>query len=296
MNPFSGGLPGLLQDAGLVLGLVISLAIGSYLVRDNFLARLGQYILVGAGLGYTAVLVWGNVLWPRLFAPLVADPMVWLSGPGSALLHRWLPLALDLPMWCGGAELLRRPPSGLGARYILRMLAAVPAAILIGVGLGVGVSGAVQGTLWPQLTAAALSPQAEVSTAGNGLPVVGQANWLVGFITLLITGGVLIHLQLGRETGGRGDDSALELSPGAADAAASSQGRSRRHRTLLFTPLRVWEGVGRRALWLAAGILFARLALSRFSLALARLDYLLFEIPRSDLWQLIWAAVRGAGS
>ncbi len=283
MNPFSSGLPGLLQDAGLVLGLVISLAIGSYLIRDSFLARLGQYILVGAGLGYTAVLVWGNVLWPRLFAPLVADPMVWLSGPGSALLHRWLPLALGILMWGGGAELLRRPPGGLGARYFLRMLAAFPAAILIGVGLGVGVSGAVQGTLWPQLTAAAL-------------PAAVQATWLVRLITLLITGGVLIHLQFGREAGGRGVGPALELSPGAAEAAASSQGRTRRHRMLLLTPLRVWEGIGRRALWLAAGILFARLALARFSLALARLDYFLFEVPRSDLWQLIWAAVQGAGS
>ena len=296
MSPFSSGLPGLLQDAGLVLGLVISLAIGSYLIRDSFLARLGQYILVGAGLGYAAVLVWGNVLWPRLFAPLVADPMLWLTVPESALLHRWLPLALGLLMWGGGAELLRRPPGGLGARYILRMLAAIPAAILIGVGLGVGVSGAVQGTLWPQVTAAALPPQPEVSTAASGLPAAGQATWLVRLITLLITGGVLIHLQFGREAGGRGDGPALESSPGAAESAASSRWRDRRYRMLLFTPLRVWEGIGRRALWLAAGILFARLALARFSLVLARLDYFLFEVPRSDLWQLFWAAVRGAGS
>lgn len=296
MNPFSSGLPGLMQDAGLVLGLVISLAIGSYLIRDNFLARLGQYILVGAGLGYTAVLVWGNVLWPRLFAPLLADPMVWLSVPESALLHRWLPLILGLLMWGGGAELLRQPPSGLGGRYILRILAAVPAAILIGVGLGVGVSGAVQGTLLPQLTAAALPPQAEVSTAGGGLPAAGQATWLVRLITLVITGGVLIHLQFGREVGGSRDAPALQPSSDIPPPEVSGQGRAPRYRMLLFTPLRVWEGIGRRALWLAAGILFARLALARFSLALARLDYFLFEVPRSELWQLIWAAVRGAGS
>ena len=83
MSPFTSGLPGALQDAGLVLGLVISLTIASYLIKDNLLARLGQYVLVGSGLGYMAVLAWRNVLWPRLFAPLIADPMSWLSAPGA---------------------------------------------------------------------------------------------------------------------------------------------------------------------------------------------------------------------
>ena len=58
MSTFSGGLPGSLHDAGLLLGLLISLAIGSCLIRDNVLARFAQYILVGAGLGYMAVVAW----------------------------------------------------------------------------------------------------------------------------------------------------------------------------------------------------------------------------------------------
>lgn len=296
MNPFSSGLPGVLQDVGLVLGLVISLAIGSYLVRDSFLARLGQYILVGAGLGYTAVLVWGNVLWPRLFAPLIEDPGVWLSMPESALLHRWLPLVMGLLMWLGGLELLRRPPSRLGGRYILRLAAVVPAAILVGVGLGAGVSGTLQGTLLPQLNATAQLPQTGSATAGGGLPVVEQTAWSVRFVTLVITGGVLILLQFGREAGGNGKGTLLQPSTGLAETASAGRGSPQRYRMIALTLLRVWEGIGRRALWLAAGIIFARLALSRFSLALARLDYFLFDVPRSDLWQLFWAAVRGTGS
>ena len=61
VSPFSSGLPGVLQDAGLVPGLFMSLTIGSYLIRDTISWRgLGQYVLIGAGLGYLAVLVWAQ--------------------------------------------------------------------------------------------------------------------------------------------------------------------------------------------------------------------------------------------
>ncbi len=287
MSPFSSGLPGIMEDAGLVLGLVVSLMIGSYIVRDSFLARLGQYVLVGAGLGYTAVLVLRNVLWPRLFAPLMADPRSWESASETGLLHLWLPLVLGVLMWGGGLALLRGPPERFGVRSLLRLAAAIPAAILGGVVLGVAVSGAVQGTLWPQLTAAVAVAEVQAGA--------GQATWLVRFLTLLITGGVLIHLQLGPDAG------AMEngpFSPGTSSSEgdeAADEGRRRLHRMLFLTLLRVWEGIGRRALWLAAGIIFARLVAARFTLALARLDYFLFEVPRSDLWQLFWAYLRGAG-
>ncbi len=288
MSPFSSGLPGIMEDAGLILGLVISLMIGSYIVRDSFLARLGQYVLVGAGLGYTAVLVWRNVLWPRLFAPLMAEPISWQAAAEMGLLNFWAPLVLGVLMWAGGLELLRRPPERLGGRSLLRLLAAVPAAILGGVVLGVAVSGAVQGTLLPQLGAAV--------AVSEGQAGAGQATRLVRFLTLLITGGVLIHLQLGpnagaMENGGTSPESAL-----SEGAEAEDEGRPRLYRVLLLTLLRVWEGIGRRALWLAAGIVFARLVAARFSLVLSRLEYFLYEVPGSDLWQLLWASLRGAGS
>ena len=288
MSPFSSGLPGIMEDAGVILGLVVSLMIGSYVVRDSFLARLGQYVLVGAGLGYTVVLVWRNVLWPRLIAPLVADPTSWQSATGADVLVFWLPLVLGVLMWGGGAELLRRPPERFGGRSLLRMLAAVPAAILGGVVLGVAVSGAVQGTLLPQLAAAVA-----VTDEGAG---AGQATWLVRFLTLVITGGVLIHLQLGPNAGAMENGTPSPGSSSQRGTEAADEGRPRLHRVLFLTVLRVWEGIGRRALWLAAGIVFARLVAARFSLVVSRLDYFLIEVPRSDLWQLIWAFLRGAGS
>lgn len=288
MSPFSSGLPGIMEDAGVILGLVVSLMIGSYIVRDSFLARLGQYVLVGAGLGYTAVLVWRNVLWPRLFAPLMAEPLSWQSAMEMGLLNLWAPLVLGVLMWAGGLELLRRPPERLGGRSLLRLLAAVPAAILGGVVLGVAVSGAVQGTLLPQLGAAVA-----VSEGGAG---AGQTTWLVRFLTLLITGGVLIHLQLGPNAGALENGTSSAGSAASEGTEAADEGRPRLYRVLLMTLLRAWEGIGRRALWLAAGIVFARLVAARFSLVLSRLEYFLYEVPGSDLWQLLWASLRGAGS
>ena len=295
MSPFSSGLPDALRDAGPLLGFLISLAIGSYLIRDNLLARLAQYVLVGAGLGYLAALVWRNVLWPQLFAPLVANPTSWLSIQEPGFIDSLLPLVLGLMMWVGGVDLLFRPPRRRSWRRLLRLLAVIPAAILGGVGLGVGLSGALQGTLLPQLSAALASPQVAALTAAEGPAGAGQTIWLLRLLTLLITGGVLIHLQVGRadETdSARG--AATPESPGR-QSGDSAAGPARLLRSLMELLWNIWEGVGRRALWVAAGIIFARLVAARFALVLARLDYFLFEVPRSDLWQLLWATMRGGG-
>ena len=46
-----------------------------------------------------------------------------------------------------------------------------------------------------------------------------------------------------------------------------------------------WLWLGQRALWLAAGIIFARLMASRLSLLIARLDYLISALANSPLGQ-----------
>ena len=295
MSPFSGGLPDALHEAGLLLGFFISLAIGSYLIRDSFLARLAQYLLVGAGLGYMAVLIWRNVLWPRLFAPFITDPLSWLSVHDPGLLQSLAPLLLGLLMWAGGVELLCRPPKRRSGRLLLRLLAVIPAAVLGGVGLGVGLSGALQGTLWPQLSAALASPQAASTAAPDAPAATGQAMRLLRFFTLLITGGVLIHLYSGRATDPNGARLAAKPASRMDESEPPTEARADLRSTLIGKLLEIWGGVGRRALWLAAGMIFARLIAARFSLILAQLDYFLFEFPRTELWQLLWAAVRGGG-
>ncbi len=295
MSSFSGGLPGSLHDAGLLLGLLISLAIGSCLIRDNVLARLAQYILVGAGLGYMAVVVWSNVLWPQLFAPLLADPASWLAATGPEDLQSHLPLLLGLVMWLGGLDLLFKPPGKWSGRRLLRLLAVIPAAILAGAGLGVGLSGALQGTFWPQLAAAVELPQVNSPATPDVSAGGGQLMWPLRLLTLVITGGVLIHLRLGRSAGGDGERPASAPASRGFASIVPQAGPGSLSRAAFGKVLAVWEGIGRRALWLAAGMIFARLIAARFTLILARLEYFLFELPRSDLWQILWAAARGAG-
>jgi hypothetical protein len=49
--------------------------------------------------------------------------------------------------------------------------------------------------------------------------------------------------------------------------------------------MRGWAWVGQRAVWLAAGILFARLAASRTSLLIAQLEFLRASFVSTELWQ-----------
>jgi hypothetical protein len=49
--------------------------------------------------------------------------------------------------------------------------------------------------------------------------------------------------------------------------------------------LNSWLWLGQRAIWLAAGIIFARLMASRLSLLIARIDYLITTFSATPFWQ-----------
>ncbi len=261
MTPFTAALPPLWNDLGVILGFVLSLFLFSYLLKENVLARLAQYILVGASLGYAGVLIVKNVLAPRLLAPLLAPRLALQIQESLAtppLLSWWIPLILGLLLWLGGIEAMRRPPAAQGAslRKLLRLLGVLPVALLLGTGLGVGIAGAIQGTLAPQfLRAAAL-----------GLPgeeVAGPV--LTGLLTLIVTGGALLHLRAG-------ESRLLQRGPGRLLAG--------------------WAWIGQRALWLAAGLIFARLLAARLSLLIAQLNYFATQLQETGLWQWLLAQLR----
>lgn len=270
MTPFSGPLPAVWEHAGVVAGFVLSLMIFSFILRDNWLVRLAQYLLVGLSLGYAAVIAWQSVLLPRLFRPLLAGTQ--LSVPSlalpdsTALWLYWLPLLLGLILWVAGVDALRNAGGRFGRlRGVVRLLAILPLGLVVGVGVGVTVAGAIQGTLWPQFWRA----------AALGLPLEQPlGGLLLGMLTILITGGALVHLHWGT------DDT-------AADPGASPTGP---HRTVIAA----WSWIGQRSLWLAAGFLFAQLFTSRVTLLIARLNYFLFDLRSTDVW--IWLQALLGGS
>jgi hypothetical protein len=56
-----------------------------------------------------------------------------------------------------------------------------------------------------------------------------------------------------------------------------------------------WIWIGRRAIWLAMGVLFARLAASRISLLAAEFVYLRQALEQTGLWGFFESFGRGVG-
>ena len=238
----------MLQTLGFWVGLVMTLLIFSAVMGDHAAARLGQHILVGAGLGYVGVLAVQHVLRPLLFAPLLADPQ---GDP-----WRWTPLALGVVLITAGLDRSIRQfrPNG-GAlplwRRALHAAGRVPVALLLAVGLAAGLFGGFQGTFAPQFLAAAQSAF---------VPGASVADFLSGVLTLLITTAALLYLY---------GDSARYLTDQPAAVRRVLSG---------------WLWLGQRAVWLTAGLIFARLLASRLSLLIARIDYFVTAFYSTPLW------------
>ena len=111
------------------IGLILSLLIFSYLIGDNPLFRSAVYIFIGTSSGYAAVIVWYDVLLPKL-SVLRAD------NPSQ--------FALGLIPFLFGATLLAKPFPRIA------WLGSFAMALLVGVGAATALSGAVIGTLIPQ--------------------------------------------------------------------------------------------------------------------------------------------------
>lgn len=243
----------LLDLIGFWIGLLITLLVFSALFGDNGPARLGQHLLVGAALGYLGVLAIQNILRPRLFAPLLADPT------GQTTL--WVPLALGTTLLVAGLDRSLRSPR-IGAkpplwRRALHGLGRLPVAFLVAVGLSAGIFGVIQGTFLPQFLRAA-----QVAFASNVL----LDDFLAGVLMLLLTTATLLYLYMDA-------DRYLTGQPGWVQRL-----------------LRGWLWLGSRAIWLASGLIFARLIASRLSLLIAWLDALVTALYAGPLarWLESW--------
>lgn len=160
----------------LVTGLIsflLTLMVLSYLIGDNPAFRVAIYLFIGVSAGYAAAVVWNQVLWPRLFQPLLA------GGWTNFLLL--VPLLLGLLMF---AKLSPRT-ARIGNSSL---------AVIVGVGAAVAIGGAILGTLFPQTQAVINS--FELPAISEGWPT-----WLGAFgeavIMLVGTLSTLIFFQFG---------------------------------------------------------------------------------------------------
>jgi hypothetical protein len=236
--------------AGVWVGLVVALLVFSAIVGDHWLARLGQAILVGAGLGYAAVVTWHAVIALPVVQGLLANP--------RADLWNWIPVVLAVLLVIAAAERILMqgeggPPAG-GFRRVVRWMGVVPAAILLAAGIAVVAVGVVQGTLLPQFLAAARTGISWDATL---------AVFFTGLLTLVITASALVFWGLDPRRH-------LDGQPGWVQRL-----------------MRAWVWVGQRAVWVAAGVIFARLLASRTSLLIAEVEFIRTAFISTALWQAI---------
>jgi len=153
---------------GALFGFVLTLLVFSYLIGDNPLFRITLHLFIGVSAGFAATVVIYNVIFPRMFAPL-------LSGQGSEQILTLVPIILSGLLF-----------TKISPRFAF--LGNFPMAYIVGVSAAAAIGGAVLGTLIPQTLASMnlLDVQAIQSfDAQLGLRMVNGIIILIGTLTTL---------------------------------------------------------------------------------------------------------------
>jgi hypothetical protein len=207
------------EAAGLVVGAILTLLVFSYLLGDNPLYRLALHLFVGALVGYSLGIVLRDVLLGMVLAQLLTNP-----------------LAVVVPLVLGILLLFKGFPRQAYAGNF-------SVAYLVGVGTAVALSGALLGTLVPQIgaTGRALSPASLASSRGGLLD------------GLLIVVGTTCTLMA------------------SAFAARKRQGLAGAWAQIV----RLAAGIGRIFIIFALGVAFAGALTASLSIFIGRIQYLI---------------------
>ncbi len=146
-----------------IIAVILTIAVLSRIAGTNPLFRAAQYLFVGVSLGLAFVIAFHQVLMPAIRSLS--------TGESSSLLIYGVPLFLGLlliPRAVGGQE--------------LSWLANLPLALIFGVGAALAVSGAVIGTLLPQILDSARPLGTDpMAIAGALTLAIGTVVILAGF-------------------------------------------------------------------------------------------------------------------
>ncbi len=146
-----------MEVLGVWIASLLTLAIYSFLYKDNPFYKVAEHIFVGISAGYWAVILWFDFAWPNLFEPLIVKGnMVYL-----------IPIIIGLLMF---------------APFIpkLSWLVRIPLTFTMGISMALFITQIIQGDILPQLQA-------------TFLPLAGIHPFKV-FSNLLIIAGVVFTL------------------------------------------------------------------------------------------------------
>ena len=217
------------DSIGFFVAAILTLCVFSYLLGDNALYRLAEHLFVAVALGYVSIVALHQVLWAKLFSPMLGALDDGNTGRVVLLL---VPLVL-------GLLLLFKSSRRAGP---LSWFGNLSVAFLLGVGAAVAIVGGILGTLLPQVGGA--SDVTRYMTRYGTVPGL-----LSGIVAVVGTVGVLLHFTFG-----------------------SGEGRLAQFRSSV---VRVWGGVGWLFVLIAFGALLATIFLSRLSLLMGRIQFLI---------------------
>jgi hypothetical protein len=143
-----------------LVSFLLTLMVGTYIIRDNPLFRIALHLFIGVSAGYAGAVALNGVILPQIIGPFFQ----FFDGGGVDILILALPpLFLGLLLF---TKLTNR----------LAWLGTPTMAFLVGVGAAAAVGGAVLGTLFPQVQAAANLVDIE-----TGIVLIGTIVTLVYF-------------------------------------------------------------------------------------------------------------------
>jgi len=155
----------------MLVSLLLTLLVFSYLFGDNPVFRVTTYIFVGVAAGYVATVVLYQVMWPRILRPL-------LIGSFGERIFALIPLIL-------GVLLLARLFPDISP------LGTLPMGYLVGLGAAVTIGGSILGTIFGQ----SKGTFALFNLSAGTVPGDIFASLVMGALVLLGTITTLVYFQ-----------------------------------------------------------------------------------------------------
>jgi hypothetical protein len=148
-------------DPWIWIASLLSLAIFSFLYKDNPFYRIAEHIFVGVANGWAVTFYWHNVLWPFLITPLLRGQLFYI-----------------IPLTVGLCYLMRFIPR-------VSWLVRIPIGIYMGYYVGVSIPATVQALIIKQMQGTILTPTNFNAWNAGSMGIVWSVILLIGVICTL---------------------------------------------------------------------------------------------------------------